>query len=163
MNEVIRTHLEDDPALFRRWRTVRAKLEAAKGHLENAGSVLERRRPGRPSVWVVRYRDRENGKRRYRAIYLGEETIAECARALIKQWRQQKKPPAQEMHEDTMRHLDVSAAALGFSRRARKRLRAVAENAAADPRAMVRIVFGHPDPAVQYGRRPGRPSKSGLW
>ncbi len=163
MTEAIQTHLKDDPALYRRWAMVRAKLEAAKEHLELAGSVLERRRPGRRSVWVVRYRDRENGKRRCRSIYLGEETIAEHARALIQRWRRDKDAVGVKRHQDTMRHLDISAEALGFSERARKRLRAAAEKAVDDPLSMARIVFGHPDPAVQFGHRAGRPSKSGLW
>lgn len=163
MTEAIQTHLKDDPALFRRWTMVRAKLEAAKGHLELAGSVLERRRPGRPSVWVVRFRDRENGEQRCRSVYLGEEAIAEHARVLIGRWRREKAAREEKRHQDTMRHLDMSAEALGFSGRARKRLRAVAEKAVEDPLAMARIVFGHPDPAVQFGHRAGRPSKSGLW
>jgi hypothetical protein len=163
MNEAKQAKQASDPALYRRWRIVRAKLEAVKTQLQRAGSVRERRRPGRRSVWVVRYWDREDSKRRYRSIYLGAEPLAERARALINRWREEKITPRERIHRGALRDIDLSAAALGYSERARKRLRKSGEEAVGDTWAMVEFVFNHPDPSVQFGHSPGRPSKSGLW
>lgn len=156
-------NLSDDPALHRQWTKVERKLNAAKKHLAVAGNVFERRLPGLPSVWVVRYYDRQDGKRRYRSIYLGEEAIAEYARALIGQWRRDRITPEERRHKETLALLDISASATGFSRRARKRLQSATEAARGDQRAMLHLVYSHPDHAVQFGRPGGRPSKASLW
>ncbi len=155
--------IRDDPALYRQWTKVKKKLHAAKKHLVVFGSVRERRLSSVQSVWVVRYTDRTEGKTRRRSIYLGDEAIAECARELIERWRREQITPEERRHQQTLKLLDVSALALGFSRPARKRLQVAAEAARDDPRTMLSIVRSHPDPAVAFGQRGGRPSKSGLW
>lgn len=142
---------------------MKARLERAKEYLQVAGSVLERKKPGRPSAWTVRYRCREDGRRRYKCIYLGDIEMARRARVLIRRWRSERLTEADRRLGRVLPLLDLSASAQGFSRRARRRLKRAATEAAQDPRQLLRIVVAHPDPHIRAGSRAGRPAKSALW
>ncbi len=111
----------------------------------------------------MRFRVREGGRTRYRSIYLGPEPVAVLARQLIAQWRAEAVPPEKRRHRTTRQLLDCTAAATGFSKRARKRLDSAVEEAIDDPLALLRLVHEFDTPMIRSGRKPGRPSRSGLW
>ena len=98
MDVAAQENLQEDPALARRWMKVRAKLETAKPHLQKAGAVLPRRQPGQSTVWVARFRVREQGRTKYKSIYLGSRTIADRARQLIAKWRSEAQSAARHRH-----------------------------------------------------------------
>ncbi|MFH0980468.1 MAG: hypothetical protein V2A79_02885 [Planctomycetota bacterium] len=155
---------EDNSDLLQRWRRIEAKLREARPLLMHNGGVYEHRRPNQASVWVVRFRQRVDGKRRLRCVYLGEEILAEAARNLIQQWRTEAHPPRERQVQHWLRLTDWTASNLGYSHRARKRLKAAGEKAFKNPREALRFVYGgFRDPHIRDGGRPGRPAKSGLW
>jgi len=126
--------------------------------------VRERRLENGAIVWVVRYPDRSGGKHVDRSIYLGCEPLAKCAKVLIQQWRDDQITPEELRHRETVQLLDISAAGLGFSKRARIRLKDAAEAAKDDPLAMLELVYGHPSSPIRFGRgHGGRRGRGRLW
>jgi len=117
------------------------------------------------SVWVVRYRDRRQGRPVQRSLYIGGAELAERARALICCWREEALTPDDRRRCQLLGMANVLAVSRGYSARARRRLRAAAAEASADPRDALRFVVGvrRDDAEFRAGKRPGRPSKSGLW
>ncbi len=157
--------LDGDPALQRRWQKIEAKLRAAKSHLVTAGCVVKRRLPGYPTVWVVRYRERSEGRCRHRSIYLGPQEFARKAWKLIQCWRTEAVSPEDRRRRELLGLLGLTAGARNYSRRARKRLGSAAERAFGDHRAELQLVYGmgDDDQEIRWGKPPGRPAKSGLW
>ncbi|MFH0979951.1 MAG: hypothetical protein V2A79_00235, partial [Planctomycetota bacterium] len=120
-------------------------------HLGNAG-------------WVVRYRQRVDGRRRHRCIYVGEEILGEAARSLIGQWRAEAENPRERQVREWLRLTDSAASCLGYSKRARQRLKVAGEIALKDPHQALRFVCGgYLDRRIRDGRPRGRPAKSALW
>jgi hypothetical protein len=105
---------------------------------------------------VVRYRDRRQERPIQRSIYVGDAELANKARALIRRWR------AEALTPDDLRRQQLLAMA---SFLARGRLRAAAAAVAADPREALEFVarMGRDDGEFQFGKRGGRPRRSGLW
>ena len=154
----------DEPVMECRWRRIEAKLVAAKERLATAGYVAQRQLHCQQTVWVVRYRDDVDGKRRHRAIYLGPEVFAERAKALIRRWRAEAVNPEDRRRRSLLGLFDIAAVGYGYSGRARHRLRAAAEETFGDAFAEWRFVLGmRDDVEIARGKRPGRPAKSGLW
>ena len=156
---------DGDPALQRRWLQIEVKLRAAKSHLVTAGCVVKRRLPGYPTVWVVRYRERIEGRRRQRSIYLGPPELAKKAWKLIQCWRTEAVSPEDRRRRELLGLLGLTAGARDYSRRARRRLRTVAQRAFGDHQAELQLVFGmrDGDKEIRWGKPPGRPARSGLW
>jgi hypothetical protein len=97
---------------------------------------------------------------------LGPKVLADKARRLIKRWRAEAVSPEDRRRQELLRLNDVTAAGHGYSRRARKRLRAAAERSFGDPVAELQLVVGlreGGDDEIRYGKPSGRPAKSGLW
>jgi hypothetical protein len=118
-----------------------------------------------PNSWAVRYRERVNGKVRHRNIYLGDRPLARLAKALIQQWRDEATTPEERRRRQLLRLYDVTASARGYSKRARKRLREAAIKSLDNPTEALKFAVGlrEDHPEIRYGRRPGRPARSGLW
>ena len=157
--------LDDDPVLQQRWQKIEAKLRAARGHLVTAGCVVKRRLPGYPTVWVVRYRERSEGRCRQRSIYLGPPELAKKAWKLIQCWRTEAVSPEDRRRRELLGLLGLAAGARDYSRRAHRRLKTAAERAFGDHHAELQLVFGmrDGDKEIRWGKSPGRPAKSGLW
>ena len=100
-----------------------------------------------------------------RTIYVGGAELAEKARALIRRWRVEALTPEDRRRDRLLDMANVLAASRGYSARARRRLRASAAEAAADPRKALEFVVRvrQDDGEFRLGKRPGRPAKSGLW
>ena len=157
--------LDDDPVLQQRWQTIEPKLRRAKSHLVTAGCVVKRRLPGYPTVWVVRYRERIEGRCRQRSIYLGSPGLAKKAWKLIQSWRTEVVSPEDRRRRELLGLLGLTAGARDYSRRACRRLKTAAERAFGDHHAELQIVYGlrNDDREIRWGKPPGRPAKSGLW
>ena len=153
---------EDDPVLSQRWQKIEAKLRGAKHHLATAGCVTKRRRPGYAIVWAVRFRERVDGKRRHRSIYLGPQEFARRAWKLIESWRVAAFSPEDRRRRELLSLLELTAAAQDYSRRARKRLRTADDRAFGDHNAELQLMRDG-DRDIRWGKPPGRPAKSGLW
>lgn len=124
------------------------------------------RNPGHPSLWRVRYRERVDGRLVHRAIGLGgEEILAEMARDLILQWRAEADTPEDRRRQELLQSYEDTGRARGYSGRALQRLRAAAERAFGDPAAELRFAYAMQtdDPAIHFGKKTGRPARSGLW
>ena len=98
-------------------------------------------------------------------VYLGDREMAERARALIHRWRAEALTPEDHRRKQLLGMANILAQSRGYSARARRRLRAAAAEASADPLRAWQFVLRvrRDDGAYQFGRRPGRPSKAGLW
>ena len=160
-----RDDLKDDPILQQRWQNIEAKLRAARDHLATAGCVVKRRLTGCQTVWVVRYRERIEGRCCHRSIYLGPQELAKKAWKLIQCWRTEVVSPEDRRRRELLGLLGLTAGARDYSRRARRRLTTVADRAFGDPHAELQLVFGmrDDDKEIRWGKPPGRPAKSGLW
>jgi hypothetical protein len=89
--------------------------------------------------------------------------MAKKARALIASWRARSD---EELRRERLRRLfGLMGLARGYSRRARQRLHAAADEAFGDPMAELGLVsrLRHNDADIRLGRRPGRPRKSSMW
>ena len=154
------------PASSEAWTRILAKLEAARPHLLRGGAVVLRRNPKRAPAWVLRYRVRENGRRRLKSIYLGSTSIAQQARGLIKQWREEAVAPLDRVRARVLQLADKGAQVAGLSGKARRRLSRAVKPAVDDPISLLAMsagAFPINDPLIRDGKRHGRPSKSGLW
>ena len=98
-------------------------------------------------------------------IYVGGPELAEKARALIQRWRAEALTPEDRRRDQLLGMANVLAESRGYSARARGRLRAAAAEAAADPRKALEFVVRvrQDDGEFRFGKRPGRPSRAGLW
>ena len=153
-----------EPELQRAWNSVRSKLEQAKVHLSTAGCVVKKpTSASREEVWVCRFRQRIDGRVRHRSIYIGCTALAQLARQLIHGWRA---PSPEESRRATLLRLwDRTAHDRGYSRRARQRLRASAEEVLGDRRKELRFAFSlrDDDSAIRWGKRPGPRPRGALW
>lgn len=89
--------------------------------------------------------------------------MAVRAEALIARWRAKSD---EELRRDRIHsQLDVLATARGYSGRARQRLHRAADKVFGDPFAELNFFSGlrTDDARIRLGKRPGRPSKAGLW
>ena len=148
-----------------RWDLVRAKLEMAKPCLIKAGSVIKKTASSSREHWAVRYREHDGEKVVQRSIYLGDAKMADRSKKLIDEWRDEALTPQDRRKNTLLDMANVLATARGYSARARSRLRAAAEDAAQDPRKALYFTLRvrDDDAAFRFGKRPGRPSQSGLW
>jgi hypothetical protein len=151
--------------LEEQWTRVEAKLQQAKDRLVTAGCIVRCNRPGRPTVFVLRYRERSAGRTWRRAIFLGPEAIARRARVLIRKWRDATITPEERHRREAWGWLDKVARARGYSGRARKRLKAAYAACAGDRLAELRLNLrmNGADGDIRCGKRPGRPAKARLW
>ena len=96
---------------------------------------------------------------------MGDDDIADQARALIKQWRAEAVSPEDRRRQELLRLWELTASARGFSGRARQRVRAAALNAFGDWRAELELTHDIMDDGsrLRRGKSPGRPARSGLW
>jgi hypothetical protein len=148
-----------------RWTKIQARLETAKECLVTDGSVVRKAGSSCPDTWIVRYRDRRQARTVQRTIYLGDGELAEKARALIRRWRAEALTPEDRRRDQLLGMADLLAASRGYAPRARRRLRAAAAEASADPREAWKFVVRvrQDDGEFRFGKRPGRPAKAGLW
>jgi len=100
-----------------------------------------------------------------RAIYLGDKSLADRARALIQRWREEAATPEERRRRALLRSWDQLAAACGYSRPGRLRVRKAGQRALGDRVAELRLTheIRNAYSPLRRGRRPGRPAKSGLW
>jgi len=152
--------MTDNPMSHARWMEIESKLQRAKPRLLTAGCITRRRLSSSSKAFVLRYRERVQGKTVHRSIYLGSQPLANKARALLSQWRAEKRK-----HQDWWRLYNRTASCRRYSKRARQRLKKAALESFKDPREAVKFAagFGQDYPLIHYGKPPGRPSRSGLW
>ena len=95
----------------------------------------------------------------HHAIYLGDPAMADKARSLIRQWRDESLSPEDRRRQELLQLWDLTAAARGFSRRARARVRAAAQEAFGDRAAELGLTYQlkDDDSGVRFGKPAGRP------
>ncbi len=165
MNQDQANQVDNDPQPAQRWQLIRSKLERAKHHLTTAGSVIKKGASTSPDRWVCRYRERVDGRIRHRSVYLGGESMARKAKALIQAWRDEAMSPEDRRRAKLLALYDLTARHRGYTCRARGRLRKAAVKAFGNPHEELRFAsaLGEDEPAIRDGRPPGRPARSGLW
>jgi hypothetical protein len=86
-NDVEQSQLKSK--LESRWIAVFTKLSKLRQHLIPHCSVVRRNPSRSPEGWVIRFRQKVGDKTVLRAVYLGSSAIAERAKAVIQQWKEQ--------------------------------------------------------------------------
>ena len=104
---------------------IERKLRGARARLETVGAIVKKGGSSSPDAWICRFRERVDGRWVNRAINLGDDDVADRARALIKRWRAEAVSPEDRRRQELLHLWELTASARNFSGRARKRVHAI--------------------------------------